>query len=181
MLLFSKFAFRSFTLTLHFLNLGEDLAKKYAKKGIMRPMSAIWCYHFIKGENDMAQKLWTNYIQYSDYIFYLPITTNAVQLNDKEMILELINCLKLSDTGKAHMYGAYNALLEIYIRQNCFDDALKVVEAIRTSSGKLARKTLIRLKTGLEQKGKNCPYKIPLPGEKIVPIICNSDTNKTCN
>lgn len=150
------------------MNTGEALAEEYARQTVTRPMEAIWCYHFINGNKDVAQSLWATYIQKGRDVFYMPITAMARQRNDEGMVLELIEYLKSSVVGNANLNGAYSTLMEIYSRKRSFDDALRMVEIIRARSGHFTRTSLLHLKAGLEKEGRKFPYQIPLAGRKVV-------------
>lgn len=131
-------------------------------------MQAIWCHYFIQGNKEIAQNIWTAHIQYAEDIFYRTITWKAICDNNEAIILQLIDCLKSAKAGKANLAGAYNSLLEIYVRKERLDDALKIVQIMRNRSDTFFRSTLAQLRTRLEVKGRKFPYRMPRSGHKVV-------------
>lgn len=149
------------------LKLGEALAHKYAEKGVIRPISAIWAYHFSHENYVIAEDLWNKYIKRGSYIYYWPIITKALNENNVVIVNELIERLETSDSDGWNLTAANNALLEIYVRKGQLDDALKLVETLRNKSEKFNRKTLIQLRNDLHEHGRSFPYKVPSRGAKV--------------
>lgn len=134
------------------------MARKFAEKNILRPISVIWCHHIISRNRESSQQLWKEYVQNSSQIDYQPIAKKASNDNDADLIKDLITCLESTETGKVYLDGAYSCLLSIYVRQNQFDEAVQIFELLR-SNGKLIKgQVLIKLKAGLEATGKKFPY-----------------------
>lgn len=137
---------------------GDALARNYAAQKVTSPMGAIWCYHVINGNKEIAQNLWTEFIQDREDILYRPIIKKADQENNADIMHDLINCLQTSYTGRDNLDGAYSTLLDIYVRKKQFDDALEIVEILKTRSAEVNRSTLGHLKFGLRAQGKEFPY-----------------------
>lgn len=148
--------------------LGEALAQKYAEKKLTHPMGAIWCHYVVNENKERAKTLWSQYIQGSDRVYYWPIIAKANKENNETVVLELIDCLQSPGPEGPRLDSAYNTLLEIYARKKLFDEALGIVETMKTKSLKFNRKTLLQISYGLKSKGQEFPYRIPGHGHKVV-------------
>lgn len=131
-------------------------------------MTAIWCHHIMNENKEVAQDLWTHYIQNNENIYYWPIITKAKRDNNEAALLELIQCLQSSEAGRRNLDVAYNTLLQIYVRTSRLDKAMEIVQETKNRSGKLNRATLVQLRRSLEAEGRTFPYKVPSKGKKIV-------------
>lgn len=140
-------------------------------------MGAIWCHYVINKNKEIAKTIWSEHIQGRENVYYYPIIAKANSENDEAMVHELIDCLK--SPGGPNLDSAHNTLLEIYIRKNLLDEALKVVEIVKAESGKFNRKTLVELRAALDAEGRDFPYKIPSKLRKVVLTELSDDTNKT--
>lgn len=144
------------------------MANAYAGKNITSPIGAIWCHHVINEHKEIAQQIWDTNIQNSDRIYYAPITTKAYRENDTAIITQLIESLKSSKAGRDNLNGAYSALLEIYVRKNQFEEALKIIDILNSRSAPFIRRTLAKVKNGLEAEGKKFPYTMVKQGNNTI-------------
>lgn len=145
-----------------FFNIGEEFAVKVAEKQSTLPISLIWCYYIFTNNVDLADKIWTQYLQTAPIINYRPVLVKAFRTQDSVIVQKVINYLKSSENHKSALGGAYNAVLDIHSQNGEFDRGLSILdEIVKTSSiDTVNAETLKRLKALVEGAGKKFPYEI---------------------
>ncbi|KAF7988527.1 hypothetical protein HCN44_001100 [Aphidius gifuensis] len=138
----------------------ELWAKKLADKGITRAMQSLWNYHFIN-KSPEADELWTNYMMNNKSPLIRPIIDFAIQNKDvmliKRLVQKLDNHPQLNINSKCR---ALNGLITTHTLAGQYDEALNVLNDVtkRYRLELFSRRTLLELKQGLEQSGKQFPF-----------------------
>lgn len=141
----------------------EEIAVKYAKKGLLGPMNVLWMHHFIKNETEIADRLWKEHLSSAPRLMFQRIVHLGRESQDTDLIQRLINLLKTAKVSEGALGNAYSCLLDIQSNKSDFDSALKSLdEAIKDVCLENINKTaLMRIKEGVEKSGKNFPHTIP--------------------
>lgn len=139
---------------------GEELARKCAEKNILGPINMVWCYQFINRRHESSNQLWNEFIRYIPNIQYVRITDKALIETDDGLVNDLIEQLKLTDNGKLHLNGAYGTLLSIYLRTNQLDEALRIIDILKTNGKTISRHVLNELKAAFKAADRKIPCEI---------------------
>lgn len=141
----------------------EIIATKYAKKGLLSPVNVLWMHHFISGDQQIADKLWTNHLAAAPRLMFQRIVHLAREKQDASLVQRLIDLLKHTKVSAGAIGNAYSSLLDILSTKNQFDEALKVLDsAIQdVCLENINRTALLRVKEGAEKAGLKFSHNIP--------------------
>jgi hypothetical protein len=76
------------------INLDEQIALKYAARGIKAPVNVLWMHLFVKRQDAAAMKLWDEHLAGSSRIMFQHILQQAQSTNDENICRKLIALLQ---------------------------------------------------------------------------------------
>jgi len=141
------------------------LANKFAGIGYVAPMNVLWTYHFIHGNNDIANNIWQNHVKSSNQIMFQKVCQVARATGNIDLAFGLVNHLGEAEHVTSGAKGiAYSCLLDCLCATNQHKEgylALKEAMDKKVALEDINRTALVRLKQGLEEEGHVFPYTIP--------------------
>ncbi|CAG9826701.1 unnamed protein product [Diabrotica balteata] len=150
----------------------EQLALKYAKRGIVGPLNVLWTRYFINQNHEKADQIWNEHLKDSNRIMFQKIVHTAREEQNENLAKKLIEHLKASSVSEGALGNAYSCLLDVlFSKENhkhvveTFEEAMKAV-----SLSFLNRTAIIRSKEAFEKLGKTFDYEIPPRNKNNVPI-----------
>lgn len=146
-----------------FFFLVEDVAFRYAKRGILAPLNVLWTYYFIRGNDQKAEELWHNHVKDSPRIMFQKILQTARENKDDSLAKKLIQLLKNSPVTNGALGNAYSCLLDILTAQRKNEEIIQIFEeALQcVSVDKLNRTAVLRVKEVYDKQGKLFIHNIP--------------------
>jgi leucine-rich PPR motif-containing protein len=140
----------------------EQVAGKYAEKGLLGPMNVLWMHHFINANNMDADRLWDKYLKDAPRLMFQRVVHLAREKQDSDLVERLIKLLKTAKVSEGALGNAYSCLLDIQSTKNDFEAAMKSLEnAIKdVCLENINRTALLRIKEGVEKAGNVFPYVI---------------------
>jgi len=141
----------------------EQIAIKYAQKGIVGPLNVLWTKHFISNNDDKAEQIWQQFLKDSPRIMFQKIVHTAREKQDEILIQKLINHLKNSTVTEGAMGNAYSCLLDVLVAKNKIEDVINIFE-IAVNEVKVEhinRTAVLRVKEIYEKLGRPFTYAIP--------------------
>lgn len=156
----------------------HSLAEKYAEKNVLGPMNVVWAHYFIQGNNEVAEQIWTKYLQNEPRIMFQQVCKAAKDKQDLTLARKLVNKLKEAKISETALGIAYSCLLDVLVLKENFDESLKVVEEAHKHAGldTINRTALQRVKTGVEKLGTPFVFTIP-PKQKHRPDDTTSSSS----
>lgn len=144
------------------------IAEKYAARGCPGPMNVLWTYHFINGNDAVAEKIWNDYVKDSPRIMFQRILQDARDANNEQLSQKLIAHLKSSKVTEGALGNAYSCLLDILATKASNERVVEEFEkAIKDVNINFINKTaVLRVKAVYEQLGKPFNYKVPTKADK---------------
>jgi leucine-rich PPR motif-containing protein len=141
----------------------EEMAEKYAAKGIIGPMNVLWVHHFIKENTDACNRIWDNHLSVAPRLMFQRIVHLAREKQDEKLIQRLIELLKQTKVSEGAIGNAYSCLLDVYATKEQYENGLIALDiAVKdVCLENINRTALVRIKAGLEKSGKDFPHKIP--------------------
>lgn len=141
----------------------EQMALKYAARGINFPINVLWMHLFVKGQDAAAKKLWDEHLAGSSRIMFQHILQEAREMRDENIPRKLIALLQGTALLEEARGNAYSCLLDVLVNTEKYDDALGVLkEAVKdVCLENMNRRTLLRLQIGLQNQGKTFPFEVP--------------------
>jgi leucine-rich PPR motif-containing protein, mitochondrial len=142
----------------------EQIAEKYAERGVLAPMNILWAHHFITKNDVEAQRIYDKYLVEAPRLMFQRIVQQAREKNDEQLIHRLVDLLKKSaQVSDGAIGNCYSCLLDIQSNKQEFDRALETLNlAIKdVCLENFNRTALLRIKDGMEKAGKQFPHKIP--------------------
>ncbi|XP_072376405.1 leucine-rich PPR motif-containing protein, mitochondrial [Diabrotica undecimpunctata] len=150
----------------------EQLALKYAKRGIVGPLNVLWTRYFINQNHEKADQIWNEHLKDSNRIMFQKIVHTAREEQNENLAKKLIEHLKASSVSEGALGNAYSCLLDVlFSKENhkhvveTFEEAIKAV-----SLNFLNRTAIIRSKEAFEKLGKTFDYEIPPRNKNNVSI-----------
>jgi hypothetical protein len=95
------------------INLDEQIALKYAARGIKAPINVLWMHLFAKGQDAEAKKLWDEHLAGSSRIMFQYILQGARSTNDENIPRKLIALLQSTASSERARGNAYSCLLDV--------------------------------------------------------------------
>jgi leucine-rich PPR motif-containing protein len=141
----------------------EEVAVKYAKKGLLGPMNVLWMHHFINNNTSDSDRLWNQYLAAAPRLMFQRVVHLAREKQDGDLVQRLINLLKTAKVSEGALGNAYSCLLDIQSAKNDYTSAMKTLdEAIKdVCLENINRTALVRVKDGIEAMGQKFPHNIP--------------------
>lgn len=141
----------------------EQMAVKYASRGITSPINVLWMHLFVQGKDDAAKKLWDEYLFDSPRVMFQHVLQEARNKQDENIPHKLISLLQGTSVSEGAKGNAYSCLIDILVSSEKYEDALVIVkEAVKDVCLENMNKTaLTRLQAGLLKQGKAFPFEIP--------------------
>lgn len=141
----------------------EEMAEKYAAKGIVGPMNVLWVHYFIAENDEACQRIWDKHLVAAPRLMFQRIVQLARDKQDERLIQRLIDLLKRTKVSEGAIGNAYSCLLDVYAVKEQYDDGLVALDSAvkEVCLENINRTALIRIKNGLEKNGKGFPHKIP--------------------
>lgn len=141
----------------------EQMAEKYAAKGIIGPMNVLWVHHFIKENTDACNRIWDNHLASAPRLMFQRIVHLAREKQDEKLIQRLIELLKQTKVSEGAIGNAYSCLLDVYAIKEQYENGLVALDtAVKdVCLENINRTALVRIKAGLEKSGKHFPHIIP--------------------
>ena len=145
----------------------EEVAEKYAEKGVLAPMNVLWMHHFVLNNVEASDKIWNKHIKESPRLMFQRVMHEARDKQDVQMVERLIEVLRTTKLTKGAIGNAYSCLIDVHAAKEQFEDAYKVVQrAVKEVDGDLEcinRTALLRVKEGLEKKGSIQKFEFEIP------------------
>lgn len=147
----------------YFLFSVEQLAEKYAERGIIAPMNVLWSHHFVNENIEVSDRIWDKYLAKAPRLMFQRIVHLAREKQDDKLIQRLIVLLKKTQVSEGAIGNAYSCLLDVHASKEQFDAGLIALDsAVKdVCLENINRTALQRIKTGVEKSGKSFPYKLP--------------------
>lgn len=144
------------------------IAEKYASRGCAGPMNVLWTYHFINGNDAVAEKIWNEYVKDSPRIMFQRILQHARDANDEQLSQKLISHLKSSKVTEGALGNAYSCLLDILTAKAANERVVAEFEkAVKDVNINFINKTaVLRVQAAYEQLGRPFNYKVPTKADK---------------
>jgi hypothetical protein len=95
------------------INPDEQMALKYAARGIKAPVNVLWMHLFVKGQDDEAKKLWDEHLAGSSRIMFQHILQEAKETRDENIPRRLITLLQSTALSEGVCGSAYSCLLDM--------------------------------------------------------------------
>uniref|UniRef100_A0A1B0GLR7 Uncharacterized protein n=3 Tax=Lutzomyia longipalpis TaxID=7200 RepID=A0A1B0GLR7_LUTLO len=127
-------------------------------------MNVLWIHHFVAGNAEAHEKIWTEYLKDAPRLMFHRIVQTARENLDDKMVTQLIKRLEGTKVSDGALGNAYSCLLDIHSVRGEFDEGLKALNGAlkgKISLAAINRTALVRLRDGLVQAGKAFPHKIP--------------------
>ncbi|XP_069704273.1 leucine-rich PPR motif-containing protein, mitochondrial [Periplaneta americana] len=155
----------------------EQMALKYASRGITSPINVLWMHLFVQGKEDAAKKLWDEYLVHTPRVMFQYVLQEARNKQDESIPRKLLSFLHGTAVSEGAKGNAYSCLVDILVSSKKYDDALLVVkEALEdVCLENMNRTALTRLQAGLLEQGKTFPFKIPPKNAKSSSSSSSSD------
>ncbi|EFA01919.1 leucine-rich PPR motif-containing protein, mitochondrial [Tribolium castaneum] len=147
----------------------ENLAVKYAQRGIVAPMNVLWTNYFIVGNEPKAEQIWNTYLKGAPRIMFQRIVHAARETQDENLIKKLIKHLKNSNVTEGAVGNAYSCLLDVLVAKNNTEEVVLAFELALKDAGlnHLNRTAILRVKEVYEKLGKPFDYAIPPKNPRI--------------
>ncbi|XP_030763676.1 leucine-rich PPR motif-containing protein, mitochondrial [Sitophilus oryzae] len=141
----------------------EQIAIKYASKGIVGPLNVLWTKYFISNKDEKATQIWNEYLKDSPRIMFQKIVQTARETQDEHLIQKLINHLKISNVTEGATGNAYSCYLDVLIAKNKSEEVVNVFEKALTEIdiNNINRTAVLRVKEVYEKLGKEFSHPIP--------------------
>ncbi|XP_074026112.1 bicoid stability factor isoform X2 [Leptinotarsa decemlineata] len=141
----------------------EDLAIKYAKKGIIGPLNVLWTYFFICGNDQKAEQIWNDYLKNSPRIMFQKIVQISREESNEELVKKLIQHLKTSNVTEGAIGNAYSCLLDVLVNKQKYEEVVSTFEQAtkEVSVNHINRTAVLRAKEAFEKLGKSFNYIVP--------------------
>jgi hypothetical protein len=91
----------------------EQMALKYATKGIIAPVNVLWMYLFAKGQDAAAKTLWDEYLAGSPRIMLQYILCEAREKHDENIPRKLISLLQGTAISEWDRGSACSCLIDV--------------------------------------------------------------------
>lgn len=158
-----------------FYFLDENLAFKYANRGIIAPINVLWSQYLIDGKREKSDEIWNNYLQNSPRVMFQRILQKARENLDDTLVKQLIKNLKTSSVTQGALGNAYSCLLDIIVAKGNTDETISTFEeAIKdVKVDYINRTALLRIKEIYEKYEK--PFNYTISTKNIQTNISNSD------
>ncbi|XP_044733810.1 leucine-rich PPR motif-containing protein, mitochondrial [Chrysoperla carnea] len=158
----------------------EEIAIKYANRGIIAPANVLWMKYFISKNTEDANRIWEKYLKDSPRIMFQRIVQYARESKDDELARQLIQVLKSTKVTEGAFGNAYSCLLDVLVAKEEYEVGLKELQnAVNdVCLENINRTALTRLKQGLTQLGKPFPYEIPPKNAKSSSSSSSDDEKK---
>lgn len=159
----------------------EEIALKYANRGILSPMNVLWANYFIAGEDAKAEEIWKKYVQGAPRIMFQRVVQHARDQKDEKLAQKLIDHLKSSSNITEGATGnAYSCLLDILVAKGNEEEIISNFEkAIKDVNINFINRTAVqRVSEIYAKQGKEFNYKIPTKADKLS-STSSSDQEKT--
>ncbi|XP_023722989.1 leucine-rich PPR motif-containing protein, mitochondrial isoform X2 [Cryptotermes secundus] len=159
----------------------EQMALKYAARGIKAPINVLWMDLFVKGQDAEAKKLWDEHLAGSSRIMFQHILQEAQEKRDENIARKLIALLQGTAVSEGVRGNAYSCLLDVLVNTEKYDDALVALEeAVKdVCLENMNRATLLRLQIGLQNQGKTFPFEVPPKNAKSSSSSSSDDEQST--
>lgn len=160
------FKFNS-SLFLSFLPISvEEVAEKYAARGVLAPMNVLWMHHFVMNNVEASDKIWNSHIKESPRLMFQRVMHEARDKQDAKMVGRLIEVLRTTSLTKGAMGNAYSCLIDVHSSKEQFEEAYQVLVTAVAEVKELEcinRTALIRVKEGLEKMGSKQKFEFEIP------------------
>lgn len=148
----------------------EEIAYKYADRGIVAPLNVLWTYHFIKGNDQKAEQIWNEHVKNSPRIMFQKIVQTVRENKDDLLAKKLVEHLKSSPITTGALGNAYSCLLDVYTAEAKYPEAVSAFEEAieNVSLNNLNRTAVLRVKEAYEKQGKPFNHIIPERKKSVV-------------
>ncbi|KAJ8913044.1 hypothetical protein NQ315_002060 [Exocentrus adspersus] len=141
----------------------ENIAIKYATKGVVAPLNVLWTHYFVNENTDKAEQIWNTYLKDSPRIMFQKIVQTARDKQDENLAKKLIQHLKISNVTEGAIGNAYSCLLDVLVGKEKIEEAVDTFEsAIKDVNIETINRTaVLRIKEIYEKLEK--PFNYPIP------------------
>lgn len=141
----------------------EQLALKYAQRGIVGPLNVLWTSYFINENHEKADKLWNEHLKDTPRIMFQKIVQTARDQQNETLAKKLIEHLKITKVSDGAIGNAYSCLLDVLFSKQNYEELIetfeKATKAVPVNC--LNRTAIIRCKEAYEKLGKPFNYTVP--------------------
>ncbi|XP_017783732.1 PREDICTED: leucine-rich PPR motif-containing protein, mitochondrial [Nicrophorus vespilloides] len=146
----------------------ENVAIKYAKRGIIAPVNVLWSHYFINNNEAKATEVWNTHMQGAPRIMFQRVVQHARGTNDENLTAKLIEHLKTSKVTEGALGNAYSCLLDVLVNKEKHEEVIEnFEEAIKTVPlDNINRTAILRVKESYEKLNKPFNHTIPAKSNK---------------
>ncbi|KAJ4440573.1 hypothetical protein ANN_08718 [Periplaneta americana] len=91
----------------------EQMALKYASRGITSPINVLWMHLFVQGKEDAAKKLWDEYLVHTPRVMFQYVLQEARNKQDESIPRKLLSFLHGTAVSEGAKGNAYSCLVDI--------------------------------------------------------------------
>ncbi|XP_050307850.1 leucine-rich PPR motif-containing protein, mitochondrial isoform X2 [Anthonomus grandis grandis] len=141
----------------------EQMAIKYAKRGIVGPLNVLWTKYFISNEVEKSNQLWHEYLKDAPRIMFQKIIQIARDTHDEELIKRLTEHLKISNVTPGAIGNIFSCYIDVLVAKNKPNEVEVVFQQAlsQVSIDNINRTAVLRVKEVFEKSGKTFDYPIP--------------------
>lgn len=143
----------------------EQIAIKYANKGIVGPLNVLWTKYFINNNVEKVEQLWQNYLKDVPRIMFQKVIQTARDSQDEDLIKRLTEHLKISNVTPGAVGNAYSCYFDVLVSRNKDNEVVELFDRIVTEVpiDNINRTAVLRVKEVYEKLGK--PFNYPIPAK----------------
>uniref|UniRef100_A0AAR5PUS4 Pentacotripeptide-repeat region of PRORP domain-containing protein n=1 Tax=Dendroctonus ponderosae TaxID=77166 RepID=A0AAR5PUS4_DENPD len=147
----------------------EQVAIKYAQKGIVGPLNVLWTRLFISNNTEKVEQIWQGYLKDAPRLMFQKIIQTARELHDEDLINRLIQLLKVTKVTDGALGNAYSCYIDVLVSKGKHDDAVQLFEMAvsQVPIENINRTAIIRVKNIVEAQGKPFNYILPSKSKSV--------------
>ncbi|KAH1022067.1 hypothetical protein HUJ04_011528, partial [Dendroctonus ponderosae] len=147
----------------------EQVAIKYAQKGIVGPLNVLWTRLFITNDTEKVEQIWQGYLKDAPRLMFQKIIQTARELHDEDLINRLIQLLKVTKVTDGALGNAYSCNIDVLVSKGKHDDAVQLFEMAvsQLPIENINRTAIKRVKNIVDAQGKPFSYVLPSKSKSV--------------